>query len=185
MRYLTGTPTYGIVYKKSGGNLVGYVDAAYGDCKESRRSTAGYVFLLGGGAVFWKSRRQPTVALSTTEAEYMAATQGVKEALWERRLLSEIGRLNLIQQQQNQGKAAILIRTDNQGALALSQNPEFHDRTKHIDIQYHWIREVLESGRVEMHFVGTEDQVADIFTKPLAREKFERFRHELGMRSGF
>ena len=116
--------------------------------------------------------------------EAMAATQGVKEALWERRLLTEIGRLGLVHQKENQEAKAVLIQTDNQGCLALARNPEFHDRTKHIDIQYHWIREVLDSGRVEMHFVGTEDQVAGIFTKPLSKEKFERFKREPGMRGG-
>ena len=120
-----------------GGSLTGYVDAAYGDYRASRRSTARYVFLLEGGAVSWKSRRQPAVALSTAEAEYMAATQGAKEAIWGGRLLSEIGRMGLIRRREAAVPTAVPIKTDNQGAPALAQNPEFHDRTKHIDIQHH------------------------------------------------
>jgi hypothetical protein len=182
MRYLRGTSTYGIVYRRGGGNLLGYVDAAYGDCHDTRRSTAGYVFLLGGGAVSWKSRRQQTVALSTVEAEYMGATQSAKEAVWERRLLTEIGRLDLVQYEPSGHRGTVLIRTDNQGALDLAKNPEFHDKTKHIDIQQHWIREVLASKKITLQHVPTTEQVADIFTKPLPRVTFEKFRWELGLR---
>jgi hypothetical protein len=134
--------------RQTGGNLIGYVDCAYGDCQETRRSTAGYVFLLGGGAVSWKSRRQQTIALSTVEAEYMAATQGAKETIWVRRLLTEIGRSSLTSHDSRLLGTRQRTHSDGyQGALDLAKNPQFHDKTKHIDIQQHWIREVLEAKK--------------------------------------
>ena len=107
------------------------------------RSTTGYVFKIGDGAVSWSSKRQPTVALSTTEAEYMATTQAGKEALWYRSFLEDIG----ISQH-----TPTIIHNDNQGSLSLAKNPVFHTRTKHIDVQHHFIRELVEEGKVGLVF---------------------------------
>jgi hypothetical protein len=137
-------------------------------------------FLLGGGAVSWKSRRQQTIALSTVEAEYMAATQGAKEAIWVRRLLTEIGRINLTSHNCSEPDS-VLIRTETKARWIWPKNPQFHDKTKHIDIQQHWICEVLEAKKITLEYVPTAEQIADIFTKPLARDAFEKFRWALGL----
>lgn len=131
----------------------------HGDFKESRRSTAGYVALLGRGAVSWISRRQPTVALSTTEAEHVAATQGAKGGPWEGRLLNETGCLDLAQRQEGQATTAVLTKTDNQRTLALDKNPEFHDRAGHINVQHHLVGKALASRRVGMYHVGSGDHL--------------------------
>jgi hypothetical protein len=130
-RYLAGTRTRGLQYGGSGkvpSELHGYSDADWGGDLSSRRSTGGYAFALGGSLISWTSKRQQTVALSSCEAEYMGLTQSAKEAIWLRRLLLELG-------QDRHLEEATVIFGDNQGAIALSSNPEFHQRTKHIDIQ--------------------------------------------------
>ena len=117
------------------------------------------MFLIACAAVGWKSKRQPTVALSSTEPEYMALSQATKEGIWIRRLLNEIGIAP------NSLKETAIIRSDNQGSLALAKNSIHHARTKHIDIQHHFVREKVESGEVELEYCSTEDMVADILNK--------------------
>jgi hypothetical protein len=180
LRYLKGTtdlalkvggiPTRG----RFGTEVVGYVDSDYAGSLDDRRSTTGYVFKIGDGAVSWSSKRQPTVALSTTEAEYMATTQAGKEALWYRSFLEDIG----IPQH-----TPTIIHNDNQGSLSLAKNPVFHTRTKHIDVQHHFIRELVEEGKVGLVFCETENMLADILTKGLSRDKHRRFREEMGLRT--
>ena len=136
------------------------------------RSTAGYVFLLSGGAISWSSKRQPTVALSSTEAEYMAATHASKEALWLKRFVTELG---WVQQ-------TIEVFCDNQSALKTMKNPTYHARTKHISVQYHFVRELIEAGELDFKFVVTDFQVADFLTKGLARQKLEFFRGNVGLK---
>ena len=113
------------------------------------------------------------MALSTAEAEYMAATQATKEALWLKQLLNEIG---LTQSQ------PVLIRSDNQGCIALTKNPAYHSRTKHIDIRHHFIRDSVEVGDIELQYCATNDMVADVLTKALARDKHEQHTDTLGVR---
>lgn len=173
LRYLRSTSHLKLTYKGNLGALKGYTDADWAGCRDTRRSTAGYLFNIGSGAISWQSKRQSVVALSTCEAEFMGQTQATKEAIWLRRLLSE---LNL-----GQGQAGTIICGDNQGAIALSSNPEYHSRTKHMEIQRKWQGEVHEAGTVEMKFVPTVEQIADGFTKPLARDRFEWFRRGLGI----
>ncbi|EKG09467.1 Integrase catalytic core [Macrophomina phaseolina MS6] len=173
LRYLKGTKTLRLTYKGSLHMLRGFTDADWAGCRDTRRSTAGYLFNIGSGAISWQSKRQSIVALSTCEAEFIGQTQATKEAIWLRRLLHE---LNV-----SQGKTATIICGDNQGAIALSSNPQYHSRTKHMEIQRKWQGEVQEVGTVKLKYVPTTEQIADGFTKPLARDRFEWFRRGLGI----
>lgn len=172
-KYIKGTIGLGITFKQTTPiNLLVYSDADYGGDLDTRRSTTGYVLLIGGGAISWSSQRQPTVALSTTESEYIAACQTLKELIWMSRLLREIvpsicGVPNL--------------NIDNQSAIKLIKNPQFHKRTKHIDIKFHFIREQFEKSVFQPCYVQSEDQIADILTKALPKESFIRFRQMMGV----
>ena len=151
--------------------MVGYCDADYaGDCN-TRRSTTGYVFSLGSGAVAWCSKRQPTVSFSTTEAEYRAAAMAAQESTWLMRLLKDL----------HQPIKQVILHCDNRSAVCLAENPIFHARTKHIEIHYHFIREKVLQGDIQMKLTPTEEQIADIFTKGLSISKFEEMRMQLGM----
>ena len=120
----------------------------------------------------YASCKQPTVALSSVEAEYMAATQATREAVWWRAFMSELG---------TPPTAATTVYSDSQGSIALGKNPEHHRRTKHIDIQHHYVREQVAAGSVVLSFVGTEDMVADVLTKPLPAERHGRLAEEMGV----
>ncbi|BBH05473.1 Disease resistance protein CC-NBS-LRR class family [Prunus dulcis] len=168
LRYIKGTPNFGLFYPASNElKLVGYSDCDWAGDKDDRKSTTGFVFYLGDAAFTWSSKN-----LSTCEAEYVAATSCVCHAIWLRNLLRE---LNLPQ------KKATEIYVDNKSALALAKNPVFHDRSKHIDTRYHYIRECLSKKDIELKYVKFEDQIADIFTKPLKLETFRRLRRSLGV----
>ncbi len=173
-RYLRGSSTFVLAYKGELQPLVGYTDADWGGDPQTRRSTSGYLFNIGSAAISWSSKRQPCVALSSCKAEYMGETQATKEAVWLRELMK-----GLTAQKE---PAATVIFADNQGAIALAKNPQFHARTKHIDIQHHYVREAVEEGKVELQFTPTERQVADGLTKPLPRPAFEKFHKALGLR---
>ncbi|GJZ23673.1 retrotransposon protein, putative, ty1-copia subclass [Tanacetum coccineum] len=158
LKYLRGTANVGLVYGTNRGNHVdvtGFVDSDYAKDPDKGRSITGYAFLVQGCVVSWKATLQHVVALSTTEAEYMALTEAVKEAIWLRGLLEELGvELN-----------TVAVNCDNQGAIHLSRNHVFHERTKHINVRYHFIREVLEAKTVKVLKVGTEHNAADALTK--------------------
>jgi hypothetical protein len=173
LRYLKGTKSLRLAYKGQPQKLKGFTDADWGGCRDTRRSTAGYLFNIGSGAISWQSKRQGVVALSTCEAEFLGQTQATKEAVWLRRLLNE---LNM-----NQGMNATIICGDNQGAIALSSNPQYHSRTKHMEIQRKWQGEVQDNGTVKLKYIPTTEQITDGLTKPLARERFEWFRKGLGI----
>ncbi len=132
----------------------------------------GYVFFVGVGAVSWNCKRQPTIAFSTTEAEYMATSQCTKEAIWLRKLMADVG---LVQD------GATTIMCDNQGCIALAKNPTHHSRTKHIDIQHHFIQEKLESGEIGLKYCPTQDMVADVLTKALAKERHQNLTRSMGL----
>ena len=172
LRYLKGTVNFALKYEQSdSGALIGFSDADWAGDQDDRRSTTGNVFLLNGGAVSWLSKKQATVALSTAEAEYIALSQAAQEGIWLKRLLSDLGVEAM----------STLILEDNQGAIAIAKNPVNHSRTKHIDIRYHYIRECVQNGQIELQYCPTNDMKADIFTKPLPRQKFEYFRGEIGL----
>src|SRR5271163_474887 len=178
LQYLKGTKGYKLHFggQLGGQKLVGYCDANWGNEINSRKSTSGYLFYLGGGVISWSSKRQPTVALSSTEAEYMALTHATKEAMWLRSLLKELefGEEEYI--------TATTIYEDNQSSIALAKNPVHHARTKHIDIQHHFIREKVDSKEIELIYLPTDDMHADTLTKPLPFPKFAKFRHAMGIR---
>lgn len=173
LRYVKNTMDYGLFYKKENVYEVkGYCDADYaGDC-DTRRSTTGYVFSIGSGAVSWCSKRQPTVSLSSTEAEYRAAAIAAQECTWLVQLLKDL---------HQPVDYSVRLFCDNQSAIRLAENPVFHARTKHVEVHYHYIREKVLKGDIEMKYIKTEDQVADIFTKGLNGVKHEKLCKQLGM----
>ena len=155
--------------------MTGFTDSDWAGDHETRRSTSGYVFNIGSGAISWSSKRQSSTALSSCEAEYIGQTQATKEAIWLRRLLAEL------QAAEGHAPVTTIIYGDNQGAIALARNPQFHARTKHIDTQHHFVREKQHSGEVDLQYIPTDQQVADGLTKALSRDKFEVFRRALGL----
>ena len=177
IRYLKATVDLCLVYKGDIEPLVGFTDSDWAGDHETRRSTSGYVFNVGSAAISWSSKRQSSTALSSCEAEYIGQTQATKEAIWLRRLLTELR----VAEEEGESPVATVIYGDNQGAIALAKNPQFHARTKHIDIQHHFVREKQCSGEVDLQYVPTEKQVADGLTKALARDKFEELRSLIGL----
>jgi hypothetical protein len=173
LRYLRGTASWCLNYSSEGKlDLVGYCDADWAGDQDTRRSTTGYTFVLGGASITWNCKRQPTVALSSTEAEYMAVCGAAKEAVWLRALLQEIG---------CEQEGATVLYVDNQGSIALAKNPVYHARTKHIDVQHHFIRNLVEERVIDLVYVHTSENVADVLTKPLAKAKHLKFVSEMGL----
>lgn len=150
-----------------------HCDADWAGDRNTRRSTTGYVFMLAGGAISWKSRLQPTVALSSTEAEYRAVTEAGQELLWLRTMLEKFG---------FEDKHPTTLHSDNLGAIHLTSKSIFHGRTKHIKIHYHWIREVVNSGKLVVKHCPTEKMIADILTKTLVKARFVRLRDMMGLK---
>lgn len=158
-RYLKGTMDKRLQFHRTvdDDTLIGYCDADYGSDTLDRRSVTGYLFLLQGGAVSWNSKKQSTVALSTTEAEYMAMSSATQEAIWLRSLHHELfGE-----------KRMCIIRCDNKGAIHLANTTAHHPRTKHIDLRHHFIRDKVSNGSVKFEYVKTTEMCADFLTKPV------------------
>lgn len=163
LRYLKGTINFGLFYSTSNDyKLVGYSDSDWAGDIDDRKSTTGFVFFMGDTAFTWMSKKQPIVTLSTCEAEYVIATSCVCHAIWMRSLLKELGWPQ---------EDPTTICVDNKSTLA--KNPVFHDRSKHIDTRYHYIRECITRKDVQVEYVKSKDQVADIFTKPLKQEDYQ------------
>jgi len=184
LRYLKGTASLGITFGAGGTSsnshtggrsraVVGYCDADYAGDLDTRRSTTGYVFLFNGGAISWNSRRQPTVAASTTEAEYMAEAAAAKEAIWLRTLLSDLGVAV---------PTTIKIMADNQSAIKVANNPVTSARSKHIDVVYHFVRERVAREEIEFEYVPTNKMVADALTKAVPEDKMVFCRDSMGVR---
>ncbi len=172
LRYLKGTSTFGLVYSKKEKSLTGYSDADWAGDVNDRRSTSGYCFMLSGAAISWKSRKQSCVALSTAEAEYVALASATQEATWIRRLLVDLKYC---------GSEPTVIFEDNQSAICIGQNPQYHSKTKHIDIKYHFVRQQLSNKTIALQYCSTNDMIADVFTKSLSFDKFVRMRESLGL----
>lgn len=173
LRYLKGTLDYRVFYKRSiGSNFQGYTDSDYARDVDDRKSTSVYVFLLSGAAICWSLRKQEIVTPSSTEAEYVAATSCVCHCLWLKGILNELGVINY---------RCIDIMCDNSSTIKLSKNPVMHRRTKHIDVRYHFLRNLSSEGIVKLVFCGTNDQVADIMTKPIKLDQFVKLRSLLGV----
>eukprot|EP00253_Pinus_taeda_P036216 PITA_36216 len=171
LRYVKGTKMLGILYTVSEcSDLVGYTDSDWAGSIDDRKSTSGYVFHMGSGAISWASKKKSIVALSTAEAKYVAATAAACQAVWMRRMLRSLGR--------EQAKATVIF-CDNSSAIALSKNSMFHKRTKHIYTRFHYIRELVSNGEIILQHCRTQEQVADILTKPLDQKSFEFLRKYL------
>ncbi|XP_045802226.1 secreted RxLR effector protein 161-like [Trifolium pratense] len=168
LRYLKGTMKYGILYEKGEVSikLEGWTDSDYVGDSDDRKSTSGYIFKVGSGAISCSSKKQPIVTLSTTEAEYVAAASCACQAVWLRKILKQLG-----QEQRN----ANTIFCDNSSSIKLSKNPILHGRCKHIDVRYHFSRDLTKQGIVELVHCSTGEQTADIMTKPLKLKSFVKF----------
>ncbi|MCO5547319.1 hypothetical protein L7F22_000767 [Adiantum nelumboides] len=171
LRYLKGTKDLCICFGKSETSVHGFTDADFAGHPDCRKSTSGYVFTFTGGAVSWISRLQKCVALSTIEAEYVAATEASKEALWLMRLVEELGIKSQVP----------VLHCDSQSAIMLTRNPVFHAKTKHIEVKYHFLRSVLDDKIITLVKVHTDDNPADLLTKSLPAERFAYCRQMMGI----
>ncbi|GJT22454.1 retrovirus-related pol polyprotein from transposon TNT 1-94 [Tanacetum coccineum] len=172
LRYLKGTPTLSLYYPKClGFDLKGYSDLNYDGCNMDRKSTSGACQILGGKLVCWSAKKQQSVAMSSGEAEYVTAVGCCTSILWMKSQLSDY----------DIHYKMVPIFCDNTSAIATSNNPVLHSRTKHIDIRYHFIRDHILKGDIELHFIPTEYQLAGIFTKPLDEPTFNGLKAKLGM----
>ena len=170
LKYLKKTKNLGLIFKRQGNQrLIGYTDADFANDTEKRRSVSGFVFTLNGTPISWKSRLQRTTALSTCEAELEALFLCAKEALYLRKLVQDFG----YQQQ------ATTIFCDNKSAIIVANNPSSGKRTKHLSVKYHFLKDCLEAGFIEIKHISSEENIADIFTKPIVGEKFLGLRNKL------
>jgi len=169
--YLKGMANLWLSYRVVKDNLVGYADAD-GSMAEDRHAISGYTFMLHGGAVSWSAQWQEIISLSTTESEYVAITHAAKEALWIRSLLSQLfpGKLD-----------PTTLFSDNQSTIALTRDHQYHARTKHIDIRFHFICYVIENGSIRLIYCLTDDMVTDTLTKALPSAKVKHFTSQLGL----
>lgn len=174
LRYLKGTTEHGIFYKRREGStgLVAYIDSNYAGDLDDRRSTYGFVFLISSGVVSWYSKKQPVISLSTTEVEYIVATLCSYQCIWLRRILEQLG------EEQKEGTE---IFYDNRSTIQLSKNHVFYGRSKHIGVKFHFLMDLVNEGTVKLKFCCSEEQVADIMTKSLKLEQFEKLCDMLGM----
>jgi len=172
MRYLRFTPELGLWYSASSTlTLCGYSDADFAGCRLDRKSTSGTCQFLGSSLVCWSSRKQSSVAQSTTEAEYVAAASCCSQLLWMMSTLRDFGLFF----------ERVPLLCDSTSAISVAKNPVLHSKTKHIDVRYHFLRDHTEKGDIELCYVDTQNQLADILTKPLDLATFARLRGELGI----
>lgn len=174
LRYIKGTTELGVFYKRGEGNarLLAYTDSDYAGDLDDKRSTSGFVFMMASGAISWASKKQPVVALSTTEAEYIDAASCACQSVWLSRILKAIG---------CEGKSETVIMCDNSSTIQLSKHPMFHGKSKHIEVRFHYLRDLVSGGMVRLSYCSTENQIADIFTKPLKLAQFEKLHGMLGV----
>ncbi|KAD6453846.1 hypothetical protein E3N88_08552 [Mikania micrantha] len=171
MRYIAGTYEFGLWYDQLGElELVGYTDSDWAGCGDDRKSISANIFMLGNGAVSWSSKKQSSVALSSSEAEYIAATSAACQGIWLRRVLDDLGLVQI--------KPTTLL-CDNMSAINLSKNPIMHSRSKHIELKHHFIRDLVKQGLIQLEFCGTNEQLADLMTKAVTKEKFVYFRRQV------
>ena len=197
LRYLKGTSNYALTLggrdesnvsgsSLSGSNqgngnasLSGACDADWGNDIDDRRSTTGYLFSINRGTISWQTRKQPSVATSSTQAEYMALSTATKEALWIRELMKELC-IDPTQTDHTPAEPTLILQ-DNQSTIALAHNPINHGRTKHIDIQHHFIRECIETAAIHLEYIPTDRMLADALTKPLPGPKFKQCIEHIGV----
>lgn len=176
MRYLRGTSKYKLTYGEMNEELKGFCDADWAADVDERRSTTGYVFTMNGGAICRSTKRQHTVALSTTEAEYMSIVAAVQEGIWIRNFLNEIGIIEI---------KLIKLHGDNKGAIQVATNNNFSERTKHIDIKTKFVKEKIENGEIELNYLPTDSMPADILTKAVPTSKLLKHLPTMGVNNGF
>ena len=172
LKYLAGTRKMDLKWEKRMSGLIGYVDSDFAGDLDGYKSTSGDVFLSEGTAISWGSKLQTIAALSTVEAELIAMSTGVQEALWLSKLVHDVG----------EELGAAVIFTDNTGALANVRGIPISPRTKHIGVGYHRIRGEVQSGSVDPQYVHTSENIADMFTKNLTKAPFVKFRELAGLR---
>eukprot|EP00268_Persea_americana_P008859 TRINITY_DN13467_c1_g2_i1.p1 TRINITY_DN13467_c1_g2~~TRINITY_DN13467_c1_g2_i1.p1 ORF type:complete len:401 (+),score=79.48 TRINITY_DN13467_c1_g2_i1:1121-2323(+) len=173
LRYVKGSQSHGLhYYKNENPSLVGFCDSDWARSVDDCKSTLGYVFNIGSSAVSWSSKKQSVVAILTAEAEYIALAATSCQARWLRWILEEL----------NHEQGAIKLFCDNKSDISLSKNPVFHGKSEHIKIKYHFIRELAKDKEVEVNYCKSQDQVADLFTKPLKKDLFIKMKTLLGVR---
>ena len=176
MRYISGTLQFGLLFARSESpDCTGFSDSDWAGDIDDRKSTSGYLFRIGNATVSWGSKKQSCVALSTAEAEYMSLTLAAKEGIWLNRLLAEL-------QLEKEPSKPVVIFEDNQSAICMSKNPQFHGRSKHIAVRYHFLRDETKRGTIQVKYCKTEDMIADILTKALYADKFKKFRDMAGVK---
>lgn len=176
LRYLQGSTTLGLIFSRSAPNilrLIGYSDSSHNVDEDDGRSTASHIFYFGDSLITWCSGKQETVALSSCEAEFMVGTEAARQAIWLEELLSEVT---------EQPIEKVIIRIDNQSAIALTRNPVFHGRSKHIHLKFHFIKECVEKREIGVEHVASNKQKADILTKALGNIKFVEMKNLIGIR---
>jgi hypothetical protein len=150
-------------------SLLGFCDADHAGDETDRKSVSGHLFLLNRGPVSWSSAKQRCVATSTAEAEYIALAEASKQGQWLRSLLKELGRASMLGPDQ-----VVRIFSDNQACIAIAEDPIAHRRTKHIDVRYHYIRQLIGAGKARVSYLPTQDMLADVLTKPLPLPLLQR-----------
>ena len=172
VRYLAGSKSYVLMYNGySNEGIEAYTDSDWGADLDNRQSITGYLYKIAQGAVSWRAHSQSTVATSSTEAEYMALTDTSKQAAWYHKLFNVIG----------QSLITIPVNGDNQGSIFMASNPVTDKRSKHIDIQYHYIKEKVIDKSITLYYIEGTKNIADMFTKNLGHIKFYQFRSQLGL----
>ena len=175
LRYLRGTTSLGLRFARSSNQeLTGFSDSSHNVDDDDGKITTGHIFYLGENPITWCSQKQEIVALSSCEAEFMAATEAAKQAIWLQELLGEVV---------GETCKKVVIRVDNKSAIALTKNPVFHGRSKHIHRRFPFIRECVENEQVEVEHVPGNEQKADILTKSLGRVKFAEMRRLIGVQN--
>jgi hypothetical protein len=175
LRYLKGCPERGLLIEKNKHMRIEmYTDADWADCQDDRKSTSGHCAFSGGNLVSWRSKKQNVVARSIAEAEYRAMALGVSEGVWLQRLLLELGLRE---------KSPIMLYCINKAAINIANNPVQHDRTKHVEVDRHFIKEKLDNGEIRLPFVRTTEQLADVFTKGLHTAEFSNIICKMNMKN--
>ena len=171
LRYLKGTAQYALSYRKDC-DIVGFSDSDWAGNLDDRKSISGNLFVYGGGVSSLLSKKQPVIALSTSEADYIALSYAVQEAIWLKLLLASFGVIV---------DKPIIIKEDNQGAIAIAKDPVKHTRAKHIDIRFHFLRDVVKRGDIQLEYCMTENMTADVLTNSVSKNKFVKCRNEMGL----
>jgi hypothetical protein len=176
LRYVKATLDYSLCFNQKDLQLQGYTDADWQGDPDDRKSTSGYLFTIAGGAISWRSKKQDSVAMSSMEAEYIAASEAAKEAVWLKEFLST---LKII----DSARKPVMVYCDNQAAIKVSRDPRFHSKSKHIEGRYHYIRDVINRLKlVSLEFLPSVDMVADPLTKPLSQVVFGKHVKAMGLR---